>query len=165
MKRSLRMACTIGAALLLSGCSWFGGNSNKVDPSTNDNSNGMQQEGQLPSQQQSQQEYRIDDVVSQFNQNGIDVTDTQTITEFDFAAHEGKSFKIDDQMFYLYRMDGNQTDIQSLYQDIDATGKMKVKQNGTEKYVSAYRNRDFVMIYPDSYDISRIKAIMDKVFE
>ena len=46
--------------------------------------------------------------------------------------------------------------------DIEKNGYVKITQDGKEGQKSAYRMGDFVLIYPEGYDIQKVKDILNK---
>ncbi|MDD6467769.1 MAG: hypothetical protein PUF50_06270 [Erysipelotrichaceae bacterium] len=164
MKRLLQMTMIVGILFLLVGCNWFGNNNKPNTPNNNNGNmnempnnpqpNGNNQNGNQTTSYSSIREY-----MSALQSGGMTVSNEMDITEFNFPALEGKQFRMDEKDFYLYRVDSTKQDVKQFLQDIDMNQKISVTQNGMERKMPAYRMGDFVLVYPEGYDISQIQKV------
>lgn len=166
MKRVFKMTVIVSILFLLVGCNWFGNNKKPNTPNTNNNgnmnetppnspTNGNNQNANQPTSYASIQEY-----MSALQTGGMMYSNEKDITEFNFPALEGKQFKMDEKDFYLYRVDSSKSDVKKFLEDIDTNQKISVTQNGNEQKMPAHRMGDFVLVYPEGYDISQVKRIL-----
>ena len=165
MKRFMLYMCILLISLSLTGCGWFSNNKNNnqsdltdvpstpTQNGTTNNNTGNQSTGTMYQS--------VSDYMTALKNGGLMYTNEKEITDFNFAAHEGKEFMMDNQTFYLYRVNSSKSDIQKMLDEIDQNGYVTTTQDGTEMKKYAHRMGDFVLIYPEGYDIQKIDKILN----
>lgn len=175
MKRLLLSICMMFLLMNVTGCSLFsngdnanngttnnGGTTNPTKPNQMDDG-GTTNNDALNENKDNLSVYKnVADVMNAMQMGGLTYMNEKELSDFHFPAHEGKEFMMDNQTFYLYRMDSTTKDVQTMLNDIEKNGYVKIIQDGKEGQKSAYRMGDFVLIYPEGYDIQKVKDILNK---
>lgn len=173
MKRLILCLCMIGILMNLTGCSWFSRGNTQNDGQMNSNNGGTTTSPSNPNQitdggttnndaLNNQKMYKtVSEYMNALKTGGMIFMDEKDITDFNFAAYEGKEFMMDNQQFYLYRVNSTNADVSKMLEDIDKNGYVTTMQDGTETKKYAHRLGDFVLIYPEGYDISKLDAILN----
>ena len=170
MKRLLLSIFMIAMFMSLAGCSFFsnGNDTNNDGATTPSNPNQVDDGGTtnndaLNENKNNLSMYKnISDVMNTMQSGGLTFMNEKELSDFHFPAHEGREFMMDDQSFYLYRMDSSTNEVKTMLNEIDKNGYVNIKQDGKEGKKYAYRIGDFVLIYPEGYDIQKIKDVLNK---
>lgn len=89
----------------------------------------------------------VDDVMSYFKEQGVTYNNDQTLDEFDFAAKEGRSFTVDNQNVYVYRVDSTDENMQKLINQASSHNMITANQDGVENQYGATVNGNYLMVY------------------
>ena len=172
MKRLLLSICMFLLLVNLTGCGWFSGSNNQNGGTTNSNNgtttpsnpNQVDDGGTTNNDALNNQKMykNVNDYMEALKMGGLTFMNEKDITEFNFPAHEGKEFMMNDQTFYLYRVNSTNSDVMKMLDEIDQKGYVMTTQDGKEIKKYAHRIDDYVLIYPEGYDISKIDAILNK---
>lgn len=103
----------------------------------------------------------IDDVMNYFSDNGYAYTNDQTLSEFNFAAKEGKSFTYNDQTMYLYRVDPSDTQINGLMEEAKKSNIITANQNGTTNEYGARVNGNYLLVYDKGAKMDDFNKMFD----
>ncbi|MEG0264683.1 MAG: hypothetical protein RSC93_10045 [Erysipelotrichaceae bacterium] len=136
---------------LLSGCSYF----NKDDTSEKDKVETSKKEKSVEKEASDS----IDEVMKWMEQQGIKYNEMETLNEMNFAAHEGRSFKYNENLVYLYRVNTSDEKMNSFLNETQHSKIVNVNENGVEKQYKALVNRDYLMVYQDGKDISQLETL------
>lgn len=104
----------------------------------------------------------IDDVLNYMKTSGYEYTDDQTLSEFNFAAKEGKSFMYNNQMLYLYRVDPSDTQVNGLLEQAKKDNKITANQNGQTNEYGARVNGNYLLVYDKNADMNDFVKNFDK---
>lgn len=128
------------AILLLSGCSKMNDTAKK--------------EGNMPTTEQypsndmeKKTEDTIDSMMAYLKEKGIEWEQEANIDQMEFAAHEGRSFMVNGQKAYLYRMNSEDASMKQVLEDATNKGKVKVNIDGEEKEYQAQVKNDYLLVY------------------
>lgn len=103
----------------------------------------------------------IDNVTSYFKENNITMDNLQTITDFDFAADEGRYFQLNGKYVYLYRVDSEDSAMQQVLQEAKDNGKVTVNITGEEMEYGARVNGNYLLLYDTEADIQDVLTAFD----
>ena len=174
MKRLILCFCMLGIVLNLTGCNLFNRGNNQNGGQTNSNNGGTTTAPSNPNQiddggttnnnaLNNQSMYKnVSEYMNALKTSGMTFINEKDITDFNFAAYEGKEFMMDNQQFYLYRVNSSNAEVKKMLDEIDKNGYVSTTQDGKEGKKYAYRMGDFVLIYPEGYDIAKIDSIFNK---
>ena len=165
MKRLLFYVCVFLSLVTLTGCGWFSnGNTTNETTTTPTVPNQIDDGGTTNNDAlNNQKTYKtVADYMDVLKKGGMTFKDELEITDINFPAHEGRQFMMNDEQFYLYRVDSTNADVKNMLDEIDKNGYVTTTQDGKEGKKYAYRLGDFVLIYPDGYDVNKIDSILNK---
>ena len=89
----------------------------------------------------------MDDVMNYFKEKGVSYNNDQTLENFDFAAKEGRSFMVEDQNVYVYRVDSADENMKDLINQASSKNMITASQNGVENQYGATVNGNYLMVY------------------
>lgn len=96
----------------------------------------------------------IDSMTAYLKEKGIQLEEETNIDQMDFAAHEGRSFTVNGNKVYLYRMNTEDENMKKVMDEASKNGKVKVNIDGNEKEYQAQVKNDFLMVYDNAYNIN-----------
>lgn len=146
---SLLMMCT------LTGCT----NNDKKDESKD------KTEEKDTSKDTSNNEGSISDVMKYMQENGIEYSDDKTLSDFDWAAKEGTSFKYNDQDVYLYRVDTTNSQMSDVLKNVQTNNAITANQNGTNTEYAARVNGNYLLIFDKDAAMDELVEIFNKYKE
>lgn len=104
----------------------------------------------------------ISDVMSYMKENGIDYSNDKTLSDFDWAAKEGTSFRYNDQDIYLYKVDSSNSEMNKIIENVKSNNMITANQNGTETDYAARVNGNYLLIYDKEAAMDELVDIFNK---
>lgn len=104
----------------------------------------------------------IDNVMNYFKTNGIAYENMQNIENMEFAAHEGRSFMMNGNTVYLYRVKSDDENMKKIMKEAKDNGKVKVRIDNKEQEYAAQVNGSYLMLYDTKADYSDIAKLFPK---
>lgn len=104
----------------------------------------------------------ISDVMTYMKENGVEYSDDKTLSDFDWAAKEGTSFKYNDQDVYLYRVDSSNSQMSEVLNNVKSSNAITANQNGTNTEYAARVNGNYLLIFDKDAAIDELVDIFNK---
>lgn len=104
----------------------------------------------------------ISDVMTYMKENGVEYSDDKTLSDFDWAAKEGTSFKYNDQDVYLYRVDSTNSEMNEILNNVKTNNAITANQNGTNTEYAARVNGNYLLIFNKDAAIDELVDIFNK---
>lgn len=104
----------------------------------------------------------ISDVMTYMKENGVEYSDDKTLSDFDWAAKEGTSFKYNDQDVYLYRVDSSNSQMSEVLNNVKSSNVITANQNGTNTEYAARVNGNYLLIFDKDAAIDELVDIFNK---
>lgn len=145
MRKILILACSI---FLLSGCSWFRNDEPPVQPDDNTN---------MP--EVDNKTMGIQDLLDEFEDNDIMLDNITEVDSVDFASQEGRTFELNGETMYLYRLNNQDAKYQTTIDQINEYGSVILNHNGVDEEYSAMLNSDYLLLYKLDADISPLDEV------
>lgn len=98
----------------------------------------------------------VDDVMNYFKEKGVAYSNDKTLDNMAFAAKEGKSFMVDNQNVYVYRVDMADENMKTLINQASSHNSIMASQDGVEKQYGATVNGDYLMVYDQDAKIDDV---------
>ncbi|MEG1252645.1 MAG: hypothetical protein RSF38_04900 [Erysipelotrichaceae bacterium] len=146
-----RLILSVLSLSLLSGCSFF----NQEDTKEKEKVEMRDKNKEIANDASN----TIDSMIKWMNEKGIQMDEMETLNEMNFAAHEGRSFKVKGNLIYLYRVNTKDEKMKSFLKETKTSSKVKVNENGVEKEYKAMVKDDYLMIYDQGMDNSQLEAL------
>lgn len=104
----------------------------------------------------------ISDVMTYMKENGVEYSNDKTLSDFDWAAKEGTSFKYNDQDVYLYRVDSTNSEMNEILNNVKTNNAITANQNGTNTEYAASFNGNYLLIFNKDAAIDELVDIFNK---
>lgn len=104
----------------------------------------------------------ISDVMTYMKENGVEYSDDKTLSDFDWAAKEGTSFKYNDQDVYLYRVDSTNSEMNEILNNVKTNNAITANQNGTNTEYAARVNGNYLLIFNKDAALDELVDIFNK---
>lgn len=104
----------------------------------------------------------ISDVMTYMKENGVEYSNDKTLSDFDWAAKEGTSFKYNDQDVYLYRVDSTNSEMNEILNNVKTNNAITANQNGTNTEYAARVNGNYLLIFNKDAAIDELVDIFNK---
>lgn len=101
----------------------------------------------------------IDDFMRYMKDSGVEYMDEQPLENMNITAHEGRSFTVNGQQGYLYRVDTSDDTMKKLMESAKTNGTVDATQDGVQKSYNAHVNGDYLYIYDKEADMSSIMNV------
>lgn len=101
----------------------------------------------------------IDDFMGYLKSQGVEYMDEQPIEDMNITAHEGRSFSIDGNTGYLYRVDTSDDTMKKLLSSARDNGVLDATQNGVQKSYAAHVNGDYLFLYDKEANMESILKV------
>lgn len=104
----------------------------------------------------------IDNVMNYFKENGIAYENMQAINDMEFAAYEGRSFMMNGNNVYLYRVNSDDENMKKVLQEAKEKGKVKVRIDNKEQEYTAQVNGSYLMLYDTKGNHADLQKLFPK---
>ncbi|WP_302759720.1 hypothetical protein [Amedibacillus dolichus] len=104
-------------------------------------------------------EESIDHMMKYLKDEGVVYENMQNIDQIDFAAHEGRSFEINGNKVYLYRVKSEDENMKKLLRQAEETGRVKVRIDNKEKEYMAQVNGTYLMLYDQNVKADDLQRV------
>lgn len=145
MRKILILVCSI---FLLTGCSWF--RNDEAQTPTDDKTN-------MP--EDNNKTMGIQDLLDEFENNDIMLENINEVDSVDFASKEGRTFDLNGETMYLYRLNNQDAKYQTTIDQINEYGSVILNSNGVDEEYSALLNQDYLLLYKMNSDISPLDEV------
>lgn len=152
MKKIVKQfVCLSMASSLLAGCSMM----NKDEKKEDTNKMADKTPAETPKDGMND---NIDNMMKYLTDNGVVYTGSKAIDKMQFAAHEGRTFMVDGQTAYLYRMKSDDEDMKKVMKEAKDKGMVRVNVDNKEQDYAAKVNGDYLLLYDTKADMSKVVA-------
>lgn len=97
-------------------------------------------------------ERSMDDLMNYLNEAQIGIEQEEVIEDIPFAAYEGRSFMINGNRVYLYRINKNDGDMQMILQQLQEDGMVSVERNGQKMKYQGKLSNDYLLLFDPGVD-------------
>ncbi len=97
-------------------------------------------------------EKTIDDLMLYLDEAKIGIEQEEVIEDIPFAAYEGRSFMINGNRVYLYRINKNDADMQLILQQLQEDGMVNVERNGQKMKYQGLLSDDYLLLFDPGVD-------------
>lgn len=104
----------------------------------------------------------ISDVMTYMKENGVEYSNDKTLSDFDWAAKEGTSFKYNNQDVYLYRVDSTNSEMNEILNNVKTNNAITANQNGTNTEYAARVNGNYLLIFNKDAALDELVDIFNK---
>lgn len=105
----------------------------------------------------------IDNVMDFFETQQVKVENMQPIENMDFAAYEGRTFMVDGENAYLYRVKMDDENMKKVMKEAEEKGKVKVSIDNKEMEYAASVNNGYLLLYePSASHAATLKSTFSK---
>ena len=102
---------------------------------------------------QDQGKKTLDGMMSYLREQGMELSDEQTLDDIAFAAYDGRSFYVDGTQMYLYRIDTNDETMQKVIAQLKQDGSVKVEKDGETLSYSGTLFEDYLLLHDPGADV------------
>lgn len=156
MKKTIKLFVAVVCTLsLMTGC----GNSDSKD--TTDGEVNKSVENAKDTAEKTMDD-SIDNVMTFFNDQKVKVENVKPIDKMEFAAYEGRTFTVDGNDVYLYRVKMEDENMKKVMNEAKEKGKVKVSIDNKETEYNASVNNGYLMLFNQNMDNASIKNSFDQ---
>lgn len=101
----------------------------------------------------------IDDFMGYIKDQGVEYMDEMPLENSNITAHEGRSFMVNGQQGYLYRVDSSDDTMKKLLDSAKTNGMVDATQDGVQKSYAAHVNGDYLLVYENGTDMNSLVNI------
>lgn len=127
------------------------GDTTKTDGTSNQSNESVPQAPADPSTNST-----IDDFMSYLKDQGVEYADEMPLENMNITAHEGRSFTVNGNTGYLYRVDSSDDTMKKLLSSAQENGYLEATQDGVQKSYNAHVNGDYLFVYDKDVDMQSI---------
>lgn len=137
MKRIKRILVALCCVCLLAACGNDESAAQDVQRTVDDAANDAADAG----------EKTVDDMMAHLREMQKDIQQEEVIEDIPFAAYDGRSFQVEGNTMYLYRINAQDADMKRVIEQLQQDNMVNVERNGQKMQYSGALYEDYLLLY------------------
>ena len=92
-------------------------------------------------------EKTVDDMMAHLREMQEDIQQEEVIEDIPFAAYDGRSFQVEGNTMYLYRINAQDADMKRVIEQLQQDNMVNVECNGQKMQYSGALYEDYLLLY------------------
>ena len=92
-------------------------------------------------------EKTVDDMMAHLREMQKDIQQEEVIEDIPFAAYDGRSFQVEGNTMYLYRINAQDGDMKRVTEQLQQDNMVNVERNGQKMQYSGALYEDYLLLY------------------